>query len=100
MQTQHAQPATDRFIPVSDVQSMRVDRTTVLRAPDSEQGYPLSELGAEVWSLLQGRPRTVDRLVMTLARRSTGQALALVPDHVVAELDRFITQGLVRRVAA
>jgi hypothetical protein len=92
--------AAKYYVPVCDVQCLSVDDATVLSAANSDERYTLSETGKEVWSLLQSRPRTVDRLVMTLARRSSGQALASVPDLVVEELDRFITQGFVRRVDA
>jgi hypothetical protein len=36
---------------------------------------------------------------MAMARRSSGQALAQVPDRVIEELDAFILNGFVRRVA-
>lgn len=94
------QPSAEYFVPVSDVRCVRVERTTVLSAANSDQRHTLTEMGAEMWTLLQGRGRTVDRLVIALARRSSGQALASIPDHVVEELNRFISQGLVRRVAA
>ena len=50
--------------------------------------------------MLHAERRTMDRLVMALARRSTGQALAQVPDLVQAELDAFVRRGFVERVAA
>jgi hypothetical protein len=92
------QPSAEYFVPVSDVRAERVDDSTVLSAAGSDQGYTLSDAGEQVWAMLQERGRTVDRLVMALARRSSGQALAAIPDHVVAELDDFISRGLVRRV--
>jgi phage baseplate assembly protein gpV len=92
------QPSAEYFVPVSNVRSVRVADSTVLSAAGSDQGYTLSEAGEQVWAMLQERGRTVDRLVIALARRSSGQALAAIPDHVVAELDDFITRGLVERI--
>ena len=94
------QPSSEFYVPVANVVTAIVDQTTVLTIADGDEGCTLTETGEEVWSLLQQRSRTVDRLVMALARRSSGQALALVPDRVREELDRFISHGLVRRVAA
>ena len=59
----------------------------MLTAPGSGESLSLSTTGEAVWAMLQAERRTVDRLVMALARRSTGQALAQVPDLVRAELE-------------
>jgi len=50
--------------------------------------------------MLQEERRTVDHLVMGLARRSSGYELAQLPDQVLAELDSFVRHGFVERVAA
>ena len=91
--------STEYFVPVSDVHCIRREHDIVLSAPLTNQHHTLSPTGEEVWALLQGSRRTVDRLVMAVARRSSGQALALVPDRVIEELDAFVSQGFVRRVA-
>jgi len=88
------------FVPVSDVQCSRSDDEMVLSAASGDHRITLNETGREVWMLLQDRRRTVDRLVMALARRSSGQALALIPDLVREELDRFVSRGFVQRVVA
>ena len=88
------------FVPVADVQCLRTDEETVLSAASGPERVTLTETGREVWALLQGSRRTVDRLVIAMARQSSGQALALIPDVVRAELDGFVSRGFVRRVAA
>jgi hypothetical protein len=87
------------FVPVADVHCMQIEENTVLFAARSGRRVTLSETGHEVWSLLQGSRRTVDRLVMAVARRSSGQALTTIPDRVREELDQFVSHGFVRRVA-
>ena len=91
---------SEYFVPVSDVQCIRCDEEIVLAGASGDQRFTLTETGREVWTLLQGRRRTIDRLVMALARRSSGQALALIPDLVREELDHFVSRGFVRRIAA
>jgi len=49
--------------------------------------------------MLNEERSTVDRLVMGLARRSSGYELAQLPDQVFAELDSFVRRGFVERVA-
>jgi hypothetical protein len=93
------QPSAEYFVPASGVRCVRSESTTVLTSANGHQRYTLSESGEELWSLLHDGRRTVDRLVMALARRSSGQALASIPDHVMEELDRFIQRGLVTRIA-
>lgn len=94
-------PVRDQFIPAADVRSARLDESTVLMTADADVRCTLSPTGEEIWTLLQEkRARTLDRLVMAMARRQTGQALALVPDTVVSVLDDLIERGLVHRVAA
>jgi hypothetical protein len=88
------------FVPVADVTCFRSDEETVLSAASGRERVTLTETGRGVWALLQGRRRTVDRLVMALARQRSGQALALIPDLVREELDHFVSRGFVRRVAA
>jgi hypothetical protein len=87
------------FVPVADVQCIRSDEETVLAGASSDEHITLTETGRDVWMLLQGKRRTIDRLVMALARRSSGQALALIPDLVREELDLFVSRGFVRRIA-
>jgi coenzyme PQQ synthesis protein D (PqqD) len=91
--------APDHYVPAADVRCIQLDDATVLSAPHLDQDRTLSATGAEVWTLLQGSRRTVDRLVMAMARRSSGQALAQIPDRVIEELDAFVSQGFVRRIA-
>lgn len=91
--------AAEYFVPMSDVHCIQREHDKVLSSPGTNQHRPLSETGEEVWALLQGSRRTVDRLVMAMARRSSGQALAQVPDRVIEELDGFVSQGFVRRIA-
>jgi hypothetical protein len=91
--------SAEYFVPMSDVHCIQREHDTVLSAPRTNQHRTLSPTGEEVWTLLQGSRRTVDRLVIAMARRSSGQALAQVPDRVIEELDAFVSQGFVRRVA-
>jgi hypothetical protein len=91
--------AREYYVPAADVHCVQHEHTTVLSAPHLDQHRTLTPTGQEVWSLLQGSRRTVDRLVMAMARRSSGQALAQVPDRVIEELDAFVSQGFVRRIA-
>ncbi|MEO8564430.1 MAG: PqqD family peptide modification chaperone [bacterium] len=91
--------AAEYYVPMSDVHCIQREHDKVLSSPGTNQHRPLSATGEEVWALLQGSRRTVDRLVMAMARRSSGQALAQVPDRVIEELDGFVSQGFVRRVA-
>jgi hypothetical protein len=91
--------AAEYFVPASDVHCIQREHDIVLSAPKSNQHLTLSPTGHEVWALLQGSRRTVDRLVMAMARRSSGQALAQVPDRVIEELDSFVSRGFVRRIA-
>ena len=93
-------PSTARYVPAASVECTRLDHTTVLTAPATGERLSLSPTGEAVWTMLQAERRTMDRLVMALARRSTGQALAQVPDLVQAELDVFVRRGFVERVAA
>ena len=94
-------PSTARYIPAASVECIRLhDATAVLTSYDTGESLSLSTTGEAVWTMLQAERRTVDRLVMALARRSSGQALAQVPDLVQAELDSFIRRGFVQRVAA
>jgi hypothetical protein len=92
-------PSADRYVPDASVLQVRQDDVTVLTSTRTGERHALSGTGAEVWSLLQRERQTIDRLVMALARRSTGQALAEVPDVVRAQLDNFVQRGLVERVA-
>ena len=91
--------AAEYYVPVSDVHCIQREHDIVLSAPKSNQHRTLSPTGQEVWELLQGSRRTIARLVIAMARRSEGQALAQVPDRVIEELDGFVSQGFVRRVA-
>jgi hypothetical protein len=93
------QRSAEYFVPVSDVHCIQREHDMVLSAPRTNQHRTLTPTGEEVWALLQGSRRTVDRLVMAMARRSSGQALAQVPDRVIEELDAFVSQGFVRRIA-
>ena len=93
-------PSTARYVPAPSVECTRDEQATVLTAPGTGESLSLSTTGEAVWTMLQAERRTVDRLVMALARRSTGQALAQVPDLVQAELDAFVRRGFVERVAA
>jgi len=93
------QKSAEYFVPVSDVHCIQREHDVVLSAPHRNQSHTLSPTGEEVWTLLQGSRRTVDRLVMAMARRSSGQALTQIPDRVIEELDAFVSQGFVRRIA-
>ncbi len=90
--------SSDRFVPAPSVECTHLADATVLTATCTGEQLSLTPTGAEVWTLLQAERQTVDRLVMGLARRSSGQALALVPDRVRAELDSFVQRGFVERV--
>lgn len=92
-------PSTARYIPSTSVECTRLDDAIVLTASDTGERLSLSPSGEAVWTMLHAERRTMDRLVMALARRSTGQALAQVPDVVQAELDAFVRGGFVERVA-
>jgi hypothetical protein len=92
-------PSIERYVPTSTVECTRLDDATVLTATHTGERWTLSPTGAEVWAMLHAQRHTVDRLVMALARRSSGQALAQVPDLVRAELDSFVSRGIVQRVA-
>lgn len=91
--------AAEYYVPVSNVHFIQREHDVVLASPSSNQHRTLTPTGQEVWELLQGSRRTVDRLVMAVARRNPGQALAQVPDRVIEELDGFVSQGFVRRIA-
>jgi Coenzyme PQQ synthesis protein D (PqqD) len=93
-------PSTARYLPAASVECTRLHGATVLTAPGTGESLSLSATGEAVWTLLQTERRTVDRLVMALARRSSGQALAQVPDLVHAELESFVRRGFVERVTA
>jgi hypothetical protein len=89
----------DRYVPDASVRQSRQDDVTVLTSSRTGERHTLSRTGAEVWSLLNRERQTVDRLVMALARQSSGQALAEVPDVVREQLDSFVQRGFVDRVA-
>lgn len=89
----------DRYLPAASVRQDRQDDVTVLTSARTGERHTLSRTGEEVWALLQAQRHTVDRLVMALARRSSGQALAEVPDLVREQLDELVERGLVERVA-
>jgi hypothetical protein len=90
--------SADRYIPASSVLQMRQGDATVLTSTRTGERHTLSRMGEEVWALLQRERQTVDRLVMALARQSSGQALAEVPDLVREQLDSFVQRGFVERV--
>ena len=90
--------STERFVPTPTVECTRLEHATVLTAHTGET-LALTPTGEEVWSMLQEEGRTVDRLVMGLARRRSGHELAQLPDQVFAELDSFVRRGFVERVA-
>ena len=92
-------PSSARYVPAMSVECTRVDDAAVLTAPGTGESLSLSTTGEAVWTMLHAKRRTVDRLVMAIARRSSGQALAQVPDQVQAELDTFVRRGFVERVA-
>ncbi len=89
---------TERYVPASTVECTRLEHATVLTGHTGES-LALTPTGEEVWTMLQEERRTVDRLVMGLARRSSGYELADLPDQVLAELDSFVRRGFVERVA-
>ena len=91
--------SSERYVPAASVECTRLDDATVLTAIHTGEKLSLTPTGAEVWTLLQSERRTVDRLVMGLARRSARHALAEVPDQVRAALDSFVQRGFVERVA-
>jgi len=93
-------PSTARYVPATSVECTRVDDAAVLTELGTGERLSLSAMGEAVWTMLQAERRTVDRLVMAIARRSSGQALAQVPDLVHAELDAFVRRGFVECVAA
>ena len=90
--------SADRFVPAPTVECTRLEHATVLTGHTGET-LALSPTGEEVWTMLNEERRTVDRLVMGLARRSSGYALAELPDQIIAELDSFVRRGFVERVA-
>jgi hypothetical protein len=92
--------SADRYVPDTSVRQVRQDDLTVLTSSRTGERHALSSAGEEVWRLLQGERQTVDRLVMALARRSSGYALAEVPDVVREQLDTFVQRGFVDRVAS
>jgi hypothetical protein len=92
--------SSERYVPSTSVQCTRLEHTTVLTATDTGESLSLTPTGEEVWAMLQAERRTIDRLVMGLARRASGYALVEVPDQVRAELDSFVRCGFVERVAA
>lgn len=92
--------SSERYVPAATVECTRLADVTVLTATHTGERWTLSPVASEVWEMLQRERRTVDRLVMGLARRSSGQALAQVPDQVRAELDVFVRRGFVERVPA
>jgi hypothetical protein len=93
-------PPADRYVPAASVHEARKDDVTVLTSTRTGEHHSLSESEEEVWALLRADRQTVDRLVIALARRSSGQALALVPDVVREQLDSLVRQGLVERVGS
>jgi hypothetical protein len=88
----------DAYVPSDSVMVTRQGNVTVLAAHTGER-CPLSPAGEEVWALLQSERRTVDLLVIAMARRSGGYELPEIPDLVRAELDHFVERGFVQRVA-
>jgi hypothetical protein len=90
--------SSERYVPAPSVECTRHEHATVLTASDTGESLALTATGEEVWTMLQAERQTVDRLVMGLARRSSGYALAEVPDQVLAELDSFVQRGFVERV--
>ena len=92
--------SSERYVPASAVECTRLPHATVLTASDTGESLALTPTGEEVWAMLQAERRTVDRLVMGLARRNAGYELAQLPDQVVAELDSLVQRGFVERVVA
>jgi hypothetical protein len=91
--------STASYVPADSVLVTREGGLTVLAAPHSGERCSLSPAGEEVWALLHAERRTVDRLVIAMARRSGGHALPEIPDLVRAELDHFVERGFVQRFA-
>ena len=91
---------SDRFVPSASVQQVHHLDTTVLTSAHTGERHALTPAGAEVWTLLHSERQTVDRLVIALARRSSGQALVEIPDVVREQLDQLVRRGLVHRVAS
>jgi hypothetical protein len=89
----------ESYVPSDSVMVTRQGDVTVLAAADTGECCPLSATGEEVWELLQSERRTVDLLVIAMARRSGGFELPEIPDLVRAELDQFVERGFVQRVA-
>jgi hypothetical protein len=92
--------SADRYVPDATVRQVRQDDVTVLTSSRTGERHALSRTEEEVWTLLQRERQTVDRLVMALARQSSGYALAEVPDVVREQLDTLVLRGLVDRVAS
>jgi hypothetical protein len=92
--------SADRYVPDATVRQVRQDDVTVLTSSRTGERHALSRTEEEVWTLLQRERQTVDRLVMALARQSSGYALAEVPDVVREQLDALVLRGLVDRVAS
>ena len=90
--------STDRYVPAASALQVRHDNVTVLTSARTGERHTLSSTGEEVWTLLNSERQTMDRLVIALARRSSGYALAEVPDLVREQLDSFVQHGLVERV--
>jgi hypothetical protein len=89
----------ESYVPADSVMVTRQGDVTVLAASHAGEPCPLSPAGEEVWALLQSERRTVDLLVISMARRSGGHELPEIPDLVRAELDHFVERGFVQRVA-
>ena len=89
-----------RFVPDAAVSAHRHEDVTVLTSARTGERHVLSDTGVEIWSLLQAERHTLDRLVMALARRSTGHGLADIPDTVREQLDKLVSRGLVERIAS
>lgn len=91
--------STESYVPADSVEVTRQGDVTVLAAAHGGERCPLSTTGEEVWSLLHSERRTIDRLVIAMARRSGGHELPELPDLVRAELEQFVERGFVQRVA-
>jgi len=91
--------SSERYVPASTVECTRLEHATVLTASDTGESLALTPTGEDVWAMLQAERRTVDRLVMGLARRNAGYELAQLPDRILAELDSFVQRGFVERMA-
>ncbi|HTK49270.1 MAG TPA: hypothetical protein VL328_14935 [Gemmatimonadaceae bacterium] len=89
----------ESYVPSDSVEVTRHGGVTVLAAAHTGERWPLTPAGEEVWTLLQSERRTVDRLVIAMARRSGEYALPDLPDLVRAELNHFVERGFVQRVA-